>query len=131
MSTIKRISMGLVAMAMVAMFTVAGIAEEKKAGKAINDKCPLSGKAVADDATLDVKVPFCCENCKGKFDKDPAKFIEKVAKAEEGKCAISGKDAGDASSTLTIGFCCNNCKGKAEKDVKATLAKVKAAKADK
>jgi YHS domain-containing protein len=59
--------------------------EEKKpaaAGKAINAKCPLSGKDVNPEATSTYKnqvIAFCCNNCKGKFDKEPEKFIGKVA----------------------------------------------------
>ena len=53
-----------------------------KVEKLPNDKCPLSGKAVAD-AEGSVVVGFCCGNCKGKFDADPSKFIGKVKAAEK------------------------------------------------
>ncbi len=121
MSTMKKMWMSLLALTVVATISVIGIAEEKS--KAVNDKCPFTGKAVNPDATMDVKVEFCCNNCKGKFDKDPAKYLDKVAKGEEGKCIMNGKDA-TKSSTLTVGFCCNDCKGKAEKDPKAAVAKL-------
>ena len=74
-----------------------------------------------------VKVEFCCNNCKGKFDKAPGKFIAKAAKGEEGKCIFSGEDAG-ASSNVKVAFCCGNCQGKFDKNPKQFLAKVKPAK---
>ena len=42
----------------------------------VNDKCPLSGKAIDPKKTY--TVGFCCNNCAGKFKKDPAKNIAKV-----------------------------------------------------
>ena len=60
--------------------------EDKK--KAINAKCPLSGKDVDANATSVYKnqtIAFCCGNCKGKFDAEPAKFIGKVAEFKEPK----------------------------------------------
>lgn len=121
MSTMKKLFAGLLAIVMVTGVSMISQAEEKS--KAINAKCPFSGKDVAAGSNVDVKVEFCCNNCKGKFDKDPAKFLDKVAKADEGKCIMNGKDA-SKSSTLTVGFCCDNCKGKAEKDPKAAVAKL-------
>ena len=57
--------------------------EEKKAeAKPINAKCPLSGKdvdAAQAFAYKDQLIAFCCGNCKGKFQKEPEKFIGKVA----------------------------------------------------
>lgn len=125
MSTMKKMFAGLLAVAVLASLSVMGIAEEKS--KPINEKCPFSGKAVNPDATIDVKVEFCCNNCKKKYDAEPTKFLDKVAKAEAGKCIMNGKDA-SKSSTLTVGFCCNDCKGKAEKDPKAAVAKLAAQK---
>ena len=108
-------------------FALVGVAEDKKAGP-VNAKCPFSGKEINAEATLDIKVGFCCNNCKGKFDKDPiACMTAKPVKALD-KCPLSGKDAGDASSTVTVGFCCNNCKGKGEKDQVAILGKIAPAK---
>ena len=56
------------------------------AAKPINAKCPLSGKDV--DATKSSvyktqTIGFCCADCKGKFDAEPAKFIAKVAEFKE------------------------------------------------
>ena len=49
---------------------------------AINKKCPITGKpAVADKVSIfeGQAIGLCCGKCKAKFDKDPAKFIGKVA----------------------------------------------------
>ncbi len=122
-----KIWMSVLAVVAMASFAVVGIAEEKSAG-AVNAKCPFSGKDVNADSTIDIKVGFCCNNCKGKFDKDPlACLAAKPVKALD-KCPLSGKDAGDASSTVKVAFCCNNCKGKGEKDQVAVLGKLAPAK---
>ena len=52
------------------------IKKVKVARKTVNDKCPLSGRAI--DAKKTYTVAFCCNNCAGKFKKDPAKHIAKV-----------------------------------------------------
>jgi hypothetical protein len=49
-----------------------------KVDKVPNEKCPASGKAVAADASSSVAVAFCCGECKGKFDKEPGKYLGKV-----------------------------------------------------
>ena len=92
----------------------------------MNDKCPLSGKAIDKGASSEVKVAFCCMNCKGKFDKDPAPLLNKVDKLPNEKCPASGKavDA-EATSTVSVAFCCMNCKGKFDKDPASFLSKVK------
>jgi len=101
-------------------------AEEAPAKALFNDKCPISGKDVNPEKTSEYKVEFCCENCKAKFDKDPATYMEKVAEGQPGKCVFSGEDA-TTSETLTIGFCCDNCKGKFDKDPSKLIGKVKPA----
>lgn len=96
---------------------------------AVNEKCPVSGKAVGD-ATSTVEVPVCCGKCKGKVEANPGKYLGKVATAEEGKCVISGKDA-SKNAEVTVGFCCNKCKGKFDADPKAMVEKVKVPKPEK
>lgn len=92
----------------------------------INKKCPMSGEDVDAEKGIEVTVTFCCENCKGKFDKDPIKYLAKVADAEDGKCPMSGKDAKkEQSSTVKVATCCGKCEKKAKEDVKETLKKVK------
>ena len=60
---------------------------------AINETCPVSGKPVKAGKGADVEFSFCCENCKGKFDKAPGDYLKVAATAEDGKCPLSGKTA--------------------------------------
>lgn len=93
----------------------------------VNTECPIKGKAVdAKSKTAEVEVTFCCEKCKGKFDKDVVAGLKKYAAAEEGKCPISGKPVkATQKSTATVGVCCSGCKKKVEADPKKHLTKVK------
>jgi YHS domain-containing protein len=102
-------------------------AEKAKKASAINDKCPVSGKAVDASKTSSVEVSFCCGNCQGKFDKNPTAHLGKVKALPTRNCPMSGK-AVDASKTskVSVGFCCGNCKGKFDKDPAKFLSKVKA-----
>lgn len=50
-------------------------------GEPVNAKCPVIGKDVdkAKKSVLEGQtVGFCCDNCKGKFDKDPSAFRAKL-----------------------------------------------------
>jgi YHS domain-containing protein len=55
--------------------------EKPTALKIVNTKCPLSGDDV-DKEFFSIfenkKVGFCCDECKGKFDKEPKKYAEKI-----------------------------------------------------
>lgn len=45
------------------------------------DKCPVSGKPAKDGITAKHEgkdYGFCCNNCKGKFEKEPAKYLGKA-----------------------------------------------------
>ena len=53
----------------------------KPAPKPINKKCPLTGKDIDPSQTFTYKgqvIALCCGNCKGKFSKEPEKYISKV-----------------------------------------------------
>jgi len=116
--------------AVVAVIVVSSIglaAATVRKADALNDKCPISGKAIDKSKTSEVKVAFCCNNCKGKFDKDPSACLGKVDKLPNEKCPVSGKALGDASSTVTVAFCCGDCKEKFDKKPTEYLGKVKAA----
>ena len=84
----------------------------KKAGSP--GKCPISGQPAKASQSVSVngkKTFFCCGNCKKKH---TAKL---AAKADSGKCPISGKAANPATQVVHTKreakyFCCNNCKGK-------------------
>lgn len=46
-----------------------------------NKECPVSGKPVKAGVTTKHEgkdVGFCCNNCKGKFEKEPAKYLGKL-----------------------------------------------------
>jgi hypothetical protein len=122
-------TLGIAVLAIVGLFVAINVnAEEKKEElKPINDKCPMNGKAVNPDKTIDIKIGLCCENCQAKFEKDIAANIGKVKDLE--KCPFSGKEA-KAFTTVQVAFCCGNCQGKAKKDPAAVLAKVKVTKKD-
>ena len=122
------------------------------AAKPINAKCPLTGKDIDAGKASTYKtqlIAFCCDNCKGKFDAEPAKFIGKVAefkepaekkeekkeekkddkKAINTKCPVADKDV-DPKVTFTykgqvIAFCCKDCCGKFTKEPEKFIEKVK------
>ena len=56
-------------------------AAEPPASKPINDKCPVSDKAVDPTKTSMYEgklVGFCCADCKATFDKDPKPYLAKL-----------------------------------------------------
>ena len=85
----------------------------KQAPKPVNEKCPVSGKAI--DATKPISVGVCCGNCAKKVGKDVKGILAKVkSDNKDGKtvnkvCPISGKGI---KKTVVIGFCCGKCQGK-------------------
>ena len=111
------------------------------AKKTINAKCPFTGKALNASATFEFQgqtIGFCCNNCLGKFKKNPKAHIGKVkefklAKTSKGpinsKCPFTNKAINPGATFVyqgkTIAFCCNNCLGKFRKNPKAHIGKVK------
>ena len=93
------------------------------AADTVNKKCPISGKAVDGSKSVKYTASFCCEKCVAKFQKDPTAHAAKVAKAEKGKCAFSGKAAGE-SVDINIGVCCGKCEKKVKADPGKFLAKL-------
>jgi YHS domain-containing protein len=116
----------------------------------INKTCPVSGKDVNPTKTVEYEkqlIGFCCDDCKGKFEADPKKYIGKVKEFKKSKkapdeeisftagdpinsvCPISGKDVNPTKTVeyekQLIGFCCDDCKGKFESDPKKYIGKVK------
>jgi YHS domain-containing protein len=91
--------------------------------------CPVSGKAVKAESSLDYKggkVYFCCDKCPAAFEKDTANFATKAnlqlvatGQAKQVKCPITGKDLNSETAIevggVKVAFCCNNCKGKVSK----------------
>lgn len=94
-----------------------------------NLKCPVSGKAVDETKFSDYnggKVYFCCDGCKGKFDKDSKAFAAKanaqlVASGQfaQKACPLSGGKTKAGTEVdvagVKVAFCCNNCQGKITK----------------
>lgn len=82
---------------------------------AASKKCPISGKDVNPECTLNVngkEVAFCCPGC-------PKAYLKKYKIADEGPkvCPLSGKPAKADQSIVhltskTLAFCCNNCRKK-------------------
>jgi YHS domain-containing protein len=91
--------------------------------------CPVSGKQVKADATVDykgAKVYMCCPGCPAGFEKDTAKYAAKAnaqlvatGQAKQAKCPISGgatKEGTEVKVASTkVAFCCKNCQGKVAK----------------
>ncbi|MBK9384344.1 MAG: c-type cytochrome [Planctomycetes bacterium] len=98
-----------------------------------NTLCPVSQKPVDPGVVQEhegLKVGFCCENCRGEFFGNPAKYVEGLKahvaaeRAKTGpvnaKCPVSGKDIDPACFVefegKKVGFCCGNCKAAFEKE---------------
>ncbi len=119
----------LLALTLVASIAVAAKDKseaEKKKPKPINDVCPLTGKKINASKLITVKSEYCCKRCQKKFLDDVAGNIAKLAKAEDGKCLFSGRDA-SVSDEVVYGVCCGGCFKKATENPKKVLAKVKPA----
>jgi YHS domain-containing protein len=100
-------------------------------GKAVNTKCPYTGKAVDSAKTFRHEgqvIAVCCDKCAAKAKADPAGAAAKVTVDAAGndKCPVSGK-AIDPEKIVKIeeevGFCCEKCKAKYDKDPAATMKK--------
>ena len=122
----------MASLAAIAMLSATLFAADKLDGI----KCPVSGKAVKEDKTVDYKggkVYFCCENCPKAF--DAAKHGVKanhqlVATGQftQKACPLSGQKV-NAEKTAKVGgvevaFCCEKCQGavnKAEDDKQTEL----------
>jgi YHS domain-containing protein len=56
----------------------------------INKTCPITGKDVNPTKTVEYEkqlIGFCCDDCKGKFESDPKKYIGKVKEFKKKKSA--------------------------------------------
>ena len=110
------------------MVAVSAVSADKEKEE-VAATCPVSGKAINPDATVDYKggkVYFCCPGCPKAFKKDPAKFANKAnhqlvltGQAKQVACPIAGKPTKDATKIdvggVGVTFCCNGCRGKASK----------------
>ena len=102
-----------------------------KSSKVTKVKCVVAGKEIDLSKAVAVKYRganayVCCNNCKGKFEKDSAPFATKAnhqlfltGQAKQVKCPIAGRNADSTKSVkisgVSVAFCCGNCQGKASK----------------
>ena len=93
----------------------------------INETCPVSGEKVDGRRTSEIKIGFCCANCKARFDRDPLATLEKLDKIPTDACPLSGKAVGDAASTIVVAFCRPECKSQFDQEPGRYLAKIRAA----
>jgi hypothetical protein len=117
-------TLALALVAAAACFTLTLQAEDKE--EKYEAKCPVSGKAIVETASLDykdAKVYFCCPGCPDAFKKDTAKYAAKANQQLVGtkqavavKCPVAGRPINPATAIdvqgVKVAFCCNNCKGK-------------------
>lgn len=89
-------------------------------------KCVVAPRDAKADKSAEYKeglVFFCCNNCKGKFEKEPKKFTASANKQlvatdqyEQKACPISGRELNPETALKVAGtevtFCCMNCRGK-------------------
>jgi len=97
MKTIKNLCAVLIVGLMAAAPLVSRAADEKKSGdekKTEVKPYKLANCIVSDEKLGDMGKPFvmeykgqeiklCCKNCKADFDKDPAKYMKKMAEEEK------------------------------------------------
>jgi YHS domain-containing protein len=121
MMRMKRISIAVVVAMAVSSAAVAAFAFRHDP---LNEKCPVSGKDIAEKASH-VKVKFCGDECKEKFIKDPFASLGKMDKVPNEKCPPCGNPVKESTVTVAIGFCCGDCKDKFDANPAEYLGKVK------
>jgi hypothetical protein len=103
--------------------------ETDKANKKPVLLCPVSGKPADKEVTVAYqggKISLCCAGCKGKFEKDTAKYAAKAnyqlvasGQAKQKACPFSGKELNPETAAkvgdVQVCYCCNGCKGKVAK----------------
>ena len=89
----------------------------------VNKNCPVSGKEVDGSKSVKYTVPFCCEKCVAKFEKDPNAHLAAVAKGEKGKCIFSGKECAETVD-IQIAVCCAKCEKKVKAAPQKCIAKI-------
>lgn len=126
------------AAAVCGMLAGAVVAAEKAAINLEGVQCVVASKpanAAKSASYKEGQVFFCCDGCKGKFNKDTAKFSTKANQQlvatkqyEQKACPLSGGKINPEKTvkvgTVEVGFCCGNCQGKvaaAEGDAQTAL----------
>ena len=112
-------------LAIFAVLLVAAVSVSATAGPKLDGvKCPLSGKPVKADKSVDFKggkVFFCCDNCPKAFDakKHAPKGNHQLVQTgqfKQIKCFLAGRPV-DSTKTVDaagvkVGVCCGGCLGK-------------------
>jgi YHS domain-containing protein len=115
--------------AVVALCVAMTVYAEKEEAKKAELACPVSGKPINKEVSVDYKggkVYMCCPGCPGAFEKNTAKFAAKAnhqlyatGQAKLVKCPLAGRELNKETAIDVAGtkvcFCCNNCKAKATK----------------
>ena len=90
MKLFNRFSPGSLALAAVLLASSALAAEKPAPKPDLLTTCPVSGDKLGGDmgkpysfTYKDQEVKLCCKSCKKDFDKDPAKYIAKIRKADK------------------------------------------------
>ncbi len=112
------------------------------------DHCVMSGKKFDEDTQPVVlnhegrEIKFCCNNCKGKFETDPAAVLSKldaeITAQQKDKyplktCVVSGKEIKDGEgidfvyNNRYFHLCCAGCKSKITADPAKYIGEVDAA----
>ncbi|XZE54490.1 hypothetical protein SH139x_000458 [Planctomycetaceae bacterium SH139] len=121
----------LAALAVCGLLTTATVWAAEKADIKWEDiKCVMAPNKGANPEKSseykDGKVYFCCDGCKGKFDKDKDKFalranhqLVSTKQYKQKACPLSGGDVNPDKMVkvggVEVGFCCGNCQGKVAK----------------
>lgn len=123
--------MGILVALVATIAIVAGSNADEPKDKVTKVKCPVLGKEIkiTDGKTVSYKkaeVYVCCNGCKAKLEKDPAKYATKAnhqliltKQAKQVNCPVAGRAVKSSQTVkvggVEVGFCCGNCKGKVAK----------------
>ncbi|MBT7919334.1 MAG: hypothetical protein HN617_17510 [Planctomycetaceae bacterium] len=117
-------------LAMFCAVLITAVAVNVNAGPKLDGvKCPLTGKKVLADKSVDYKggkVYFCCPGCPSAFSKSTAKYAAKAnhqlvqtGQFKQACCPFAGKPV-DPDKTcdvagVKVAVCCGGCQGKLSK----------------
>lgn len=144
MKTLTRITV-LTAAALILTTAAFGADKAKKAAKPYPlETCVVSGEKLGGMGEAfgfvyeGQQIDLCCKDCKKDFDKDPKKFMAKVAEAAKKvkpykatTCLVSDEKLGDMGEEFVfvykaqeIKLCCKSCKKDFDKDPAKYIAKL-------
>lgn len=139
------LKLGMVcALALSVLMMGAAYAEEHEGDVYTLGTCPISGKALDENAVVKVydgaEVRFCCGGCPAKFEEDQeastAKLDEQITELQDKiypleTCIVSGEKLGEHGDVITlvknnrlVKFCCKGCVPEFEKDTAKYITKL-------